>query len=74
MSTYIPLKSQFNADQSFLWKYGLKCTVPRYRGLRSKMKLSLFIGFFGTFLGMHSTIYRWNGNLMLGKVSLETMV
>ena len=53
MSSYIPLKSLFNADQSFLGNYGLKCTVPRYRGSKSTTKLSLFRGLFCTFLGMH---------------------
>ena len=32
MSTYIPLKSQFNADQSFLGKYGLNMYGSEIQG------------------------------------------
>ena len=49
MSTYIPLEPQFNADQSFLGKYGLKMYGFRNMGSKSTTMSSFFRGIFWFF-------------------------
>ena len=51
MSTYIPLKSQFNADQSFLGNYGLKMYGSEIQGVKVYDEVITFQRAFWDFFG-----------------------